>query len=142
MTNTLDGVADSLCERYVTPYVARIREKGLPRLGLKQVHDSLWGTISLRPLEVALLDSPLLQRLRHLRQLGVVHWVYPGADHSRFEHSLGVLHQAQQLISAINRASVTKYDRPVISEDDIQMLRVAALLHDVGHPVMSHVSES
>ena len=85
---------------------------------------------------MALVDSPLLQRLRHLKQLGVAHWLYPGADHSRFEHSLGVLYQTQQLISAINRAGVTKYSHQVISEDDVLMLRVAALMHDVGHPVL------
>ena len=141
MAGTLDGVAELICERYLKSYLARIRDNGLIRLGAKQVHDPVWGTISLRPLEVVLVDSPLLQRLRHLKQLGVAHWVYPGADHSRFEHTLGVLFQTQQLISAINRTGVTKYNQPVISEDDIVMLRVAALMHDVGHPVLSHVSE-
>jgi HD superfamily phosphohydrolase len=141
MAGTLDGVAERICERYLKPYLVRVRNNGLIRLGPKQVHDPIWGTISLRPLEVALLDSPLLQRLRHLKQLGVAHWVYPGADHSRFEHTLGVLYQTQQLISAINRVDVTKYVEQVISEDDLQMLRIAALMHDIGHPVLSHVSE-
>jgi HD superfamily phosphohydrolase len=141
MATALDGVANSICERFLAPYVERIRANGFTRLGAKQIHDQVWGTISLRPLEVALIDSPLLQRLRHLRQLGVAHWVYPGADHCRFEHSLGVLFQTQQLISAINRAGNTKYSQTVISDDDVQMLRVAALMHDVGHPVLSHVSE-
>jgi hypothetical protein len=130
-----------VCDLYLKPYLGRIQKDGLLRLGPKQIHDAVWGTISLRPLEVALLDSPLLQRLRHLRQLGVVHWVYPGADHSRFEHSLGVLFQVQELISALNRSGMTKYGVSVVSDNDIQMLRVAALMHDVGHPVLSHVSE-
>ena len=141
MPGVLDRVAEIICGRYLKPYVERVRRDGLLRLGPKQIHDSIWGTISLKPLEVALLDSPLLQRLRHLRQLGVAHWVYPGADHSRFEHSLGVLFQTQQLISAINRSGLGKADGLVISDHDAQMLRVAALMHDVGHPVLSHVSE-
>ena len=141
MVGILEGVADLICGRYLHPYVERIKSVGLLRLGPKQIHDPVWGTISLRPLEVAIVDSPLLQRLRHLRQLGVAHWVYPSAGHSRFEHSLGVLFQTQQLTSAINRAGETKYSQQVISDDDVQMLRVAALIHDVGHPVLSHVSE-
>lgn len=141
MASIIDNVAELICGRYLQPYVARVKDNGLFQLGSKQIHDPIWGTISLRPLEVALVDSPLLQRLRHLKQLGVAHWVYPGADHSRFEHTLGVLHQTQQLVSAINRAGVTKYNQQIISEDDVQMLRVAALMHDIGHPVLSHVSE-
>ena len=137
----LEKVAALICDRYIRTYVERIEKNGLPRLGAKQIHDPLWGTISLRPLEVAIVDSPLLQRLRHLRQLGVAHWVYPSAGHSRFEHSLGVLFQTQQLVSAINRSAEAKYSQLAITSDDIQMLRVAALMHDVGHPVLSHVSE-
>lgn len=141
MASILDDVAKLICDRFLKGYLSRVRQNGHIRLGPKQIHDPIWGTISLRPLEVALIDSPLLQRLRHLKQLGVAHWVYPGADHSRFEHSLGVLYQTQQLISAIDRAGLTKYDQPVFNEDDHLMLRVAALMHDVGHPVLSHVSE-
>jgi len=141
MAAVLDAVAGLVANRYLTPYTERIRSAGLPRLGPKQIHDTIWGTISLRPLEVPILDSPLLQRLRQLRQLGVAHWVYPGADHSRFEHSLGVLHQAQQLVFAINRAGINKYNQVVISEDDEQLIRISALMHDIGHPVLSHVSE-
>lgn len=141
MPGVLDDVAGVVVRRYLQPYTERVQSAGLLRLAAKQVHDTIWGTISLRPLEVAVLDSPLMQRLRHLRQLGVAHWVYPGADHSRFEHSLGVVYQAQQLISAINRAGLNKYNQLVISEDDQQLIRMAALLHDTGHPVLSHVSE-
>ncbi|MFL9840475.1 HD domain-containing protein [Sphingomonas sp. ST-64] len=141
MSKVLGRIADEICARYLAPYVARMRLVGSSHLEAKQVHDSLWGTIPIKALEVAILDSPLLQRLRHLRQLGVAHWVYPGADHSRFEHSLGVLYQTQQLIAAVNRAGAAKYGVTVIDADDAQALRVAALMHDIGHPVLSHVSE-
>lgn len=141
MSKVLGRIADEICARYLAPYVERVRSGGSYPTEAKQVHDSLWGTIPIKPLEVAILDSPLLQRLRHLRQLGVAHWVYPGADHSRFEHSLGVLYQTQQLIAAVNRAGAAKYATVVIDEDDAQALRIAALMHDIGHPVLSHVSE-
>src|SRR5260221_11409329 len=64
----------------------------------KEVNDPVWQTISFSPFEVIFIDSPLVQRLRQIRQLGVVHWVYPGATHTRFEHSLGAVHQVQNLI--------------------------------------------
>ncbi len=141
MPDVLGSIAEGLCKRYLQPYLDKVVGGARPAGGNKQVHDPIWGTISLRPLEVAILDSPLLQRLRHLRQLGVAHWVYPGAGHSRFEHTLGVLFQTQQLIGAINKAGQAQYGAEVIDLEDERMLRMAAILHDVGHPVLSHVSE-
>jgi hypothetical protein len=87
---------------------------GALRTGAKEVNDAVWGTIALSPLEVLILDSPLLQRLRYIRQIGVSHWVYPCAGHSRFEHTLGVLHQTQQLIEAINHFSVTSTEQGIV----------------------------
>lgn len=141
MSDVLGRIAQGLCERYLEPYLEKVADESRPPASDKQVHDPIWGTISLRPLEVAVLDSPLLQRLRHLRQLGVAHWVYPGAGHSRFEHTLGVLFQTQQLVGAINKAGHAQYGAEVIDLEDERMLRMAAILHDVGHPVLSHVSE-
>jgi len=60
----------------------------------KTLNDPIWGTIELLPHEVLILDTALLQRLRGIRQLGMAHHVYPGASHSRLEHSLGVLEAA------------------------------------------------
>jgi HD superfamily phosphohydrolase len=108
----------------------------------KEVNDALWGTISLTSAEVALLDSPLLQRLRYIRQLGVVHWVYPGAIHTRFEHSLGVLFQVRHITSALNNLVAARQDQPsLIDANYSQLLRLCALLHDIGHAAFSHVSE-
>jgi HD superfamily phosphohydrolase len=107
----------------------------------KEINDPLWGTISLAPVEVALLDTPLIQRLRYIRQLGVVHWIYPGAGHTRFEHTIGSLHQVQTLASAINDLSLQHGSGPVIEQSQLQTLRIAALLHDCGHGAFSHVCE-
>jgi deoxynucleoside triphosphate triphosphohydrolase SAMHD1 len=87
------------------------------------------------------IDSPPVQRLRLVRQLGVVHWVYPGATHSRFEHSLGVLHQTQQLVNAINQASGAGPGAAPIDNAMSALVRLCAILHDIGHGVFSHVSE-
>lgn len=106
----------------------------------KEINDAIWGTIRLEPLEVILLDSPLVQRLRFIRQLGVVHWIYPGAVHTRFEHSLGVLFRVQQLIIAINAASPKTHSQ-AIDPDQAAVLRLCAILHDIGHGAFSHVSE-
>jgi HD superfamily phosphohydrolase len=139
--SAIQEVADAVATRYLGTYVSRAGEIARQNSSPKQVHDRVWGTIALTPLEVAIVDSPLIQRLRYLRQLGVAQWVYPSAAHTRFEHSLGVLHQTHQLVTAINLASETKYGQAIINQDLTTVLRAAALLHDVGHPVLSHVSE-
>lgn len=108
----------------------------------KEINDALWGTIGLTPIEVALIDSPLLQRLRYIRQLGVVHWIYPGAIHTRFEHTLGVLFQVQHLTTALNSLAVAQENAPLIDQSLVQLLRLCAILHDIGHPAFSHVSET
>jgi deoxynucleoside triphosphate triphosphohydrolase SAMHD1 len=107
------------------------------RAGPKEINDPVWGTLALTAVEVLVLDSPLLQRLRRVGQLGVAQWVYPGARHSRLEHSIGALALMARLISALGVNSGV----PVPAQYT-QPLRLAALCHDVGHGVMSHVSEN
>ncbi|RDU98284.1 phosphoribosyltransferase-like protein [Trinickia dinghuensis] len=136
-------IAEALASRYLEPYLAVVEERQFSR---KEVNDSLWGTIVLTPIEVAVLDSPLLQRLRSIRQLGVVHWVYPGAVHTRFEHGLGMLFQVQQLITALNTAWKLQQTEgtqvsPLIDGRSAQLLRLCALLRDVGQVAFSQASE-
>ena len=103
----------------------------------KIVRDAVWGMISLRPHEVALIDTPLFQRLRGIFQTGFTYFVYPCAVHSRFEHSLGCLHLTSRVIRAINDSSEVK-----ITPEEEETLRLAAMLHDIAHCIFSHVSES
>jgi hypothetical protein len=113
----------------------------------KVINDPIWRTVRIEAWETVVVDSPLFQRLRRIRQLGLASYVYPGAGYSRFEHSIGVLHQAQRIIDAVNRnskASCIKQGLPIdlpVPRFEETRLRLTALLHDVGHGVMSHVSE-
>lgn len=133
----LREIAEDLANTYLAQYTKTIRHNGR-----KEINDALWGTISLTPIEVAIIDSPLLQRLRNVKQLGVAHWVYPSAIHSRFEHTLGVLHQIQQLIIGLNSAPQSSDQHTtLIDTNKAQLLRICALLHDIGHAAFSHVSE-
>jgi HD superfamily phosphohydrolase len=104
----------------------------------KEFNDPVWKTILVQPIEVIFLDSPLLQRLRGIRQLGVAHWTYTGATHTRFEHTLGVLHQVQALVDSLNR----RHREIIINNELVNFLRLTALCHDIGHGLMSHVSEN
>ena len=112
------------------------------RVYAKEFNDPIWGTVKLHAHEIVVLDSPLLQRLRNIRQLGVVHFVYPGATHSRLEHSLGTLTQVHRLVDSLrSRGIIQDPEIPPLTEGDELLLRMAALCHDVGHGFMSHVSE-
>jgi HD superfamily phosphohydrolase len=142
----IEAFAAELIDPYLQRAGSTSRRSAAPT---KEFNDPVWGTVQVRAEEVFILDSPLLQRLRRIRQLGVVHYVYPAATHSRLEHSLGTLHQVQRLITTLNdagplRAHETEQPsttHPVISERLERALRIAALCHDVGHGAMSHVSE-
>lgn len=133
--------AEAFAAEHLDEYVESLKRRGR-NPGRKEINDPLWGTIGLTGPEVAVIDSPLFQRLRLIRQLGVVHWVYPGALHTRFEHTLGVLRQVQYLCGAINvLGSQQEIDRELIDASKVNLLRMAALFHDVGHAAFSHVSE-
>ena len=98
---------------------------------MKVIRDPVHGYIEMDELSLSLIDNPLMQRLRRVGQLGLSNMVYPGANHTRFEHSLGVMHLASMLMEQID--SVTR--------DEKDELRAAALLHDIGHGPLSHLTE-
>ncbi|WP_456481858.1 HD domain-containing protein [Methanopyrus sp.] len=101
------------------------------------------GFVELRGVEERVLDSPEVQRLRRVRQLGLAELVYPGATHTRLEHSLGVKYLCDRVMEIHweelkrNVPDVGKFSRSYIEE----VLGLAGLLHDVGHPPFSHVPE-
>ena len=105
----------------------------------KEIFDAVWGNIEFSSGEIYILDSPLLQRLRKIKQLGLAYFVYCGCDYSRYYHTLGVTYLADRMASAINKCDLgTKegdrnYFRAVV--------RLAAIFHDSGHMFLSHVSE-
>ena len=74
---------EAFTEKLLRPYLNRLQSKNAPAAP-KVFNDPVWGSMVLTPLEIILIDSLLVQRLRRVRQLGVVHWVYPGATHTRF----------------------------------------------------------
>ncbi|HEU05066.1 MAG TPA: HD domain-containing protein [Nitrosopumilus sp.] len=84
--------------------------------------------------ELKIIDNPIFQRLRRIRQLSGAHLTYPGAQHTRFEHSLGVMHISGQAGQALQ-------EKGILKKDDIENLRLAALLHDIGHGPFSHLFE-
>lgn len=97
-----------------------------------KIYDSVHGFIHFNELESALIDTEVFQRLHYIHQLGISYMIYPGATHTRFEHSLGTMHIATQIFDQIG------------AEDKVywrQMVRLAALCHDLGHLPFSHVAE-
>jgi HD superfamily phosphohydrolase len=120
---------------------------------LKFIKDSVWGMIEFSRDEMGIIDSPLLQRLRGIKQNGFTCFTYPSAEHSRFSHTLGVAHVAKRLLRSVNELArrqptflaggqefslFAMSERPELSRNVIQ----AALLHDIGHFSFSHAGET
>ncbi|WP_224449252.1 HD domain-containing protein [Haloprofundus salilacus] len=95
------------------------------------IKDSVHDHIEVGGVAAALLDTPEVQRLRHIKQLGTVQYVYPSANHTRFEHSLGVYHLASRALDHLG-----------VEGTNAERVRAAGLLHDVGHGPFSHNVES
>ena len=100
-----------------------------------RIYDELHGYIGLTELESHIIDTPVFQRLRRIKQLSAAWLVYPGALHTRFSHSIGVMHVMGIIAEKLARDGY-------IPGDDIQLLRIAALLHDIGHYPYSHTLEA
>src|SRR5690349_21320617 len=100
----------------------------------KLIRDAVHGDIEMGPLEVEIMDTPEFQRLRGIKQLGTAYLVFPSATHTRFEHSLGTSWMAHRILEVIRRT------RPV-APDEEQVIRVAALLHDITHIPFGHTLE-
>lgn len=101
---------------------------------MAEIRDPVHGYVRTTEIEREIIDSPFMQRLRRIHQLAGSYVVYPGATHTRFEHVIGAMHVAGQIAESLIRSSDLK-------QGDIQELRLAALLHDVGHGPFSHMYE-
>jgi HD superfamily phosphohydrolase len=97
---------------------------------MNAIKDSVHDYITLDPLAEALVDTPAVQRLRHIKQLSTVRLVYPSANHTRLEHSLGVYHLASRALAHLG-----------IDGERARYVRAAALLHDIGHGPYGHQTE-
>ena len=101
------------------------------------IRDPLWDNIRLDRAALLALDTPAVQRLRYVRQVGHAFLVYPGATHTRFEHALGAYHLTKRALGALEeRGELSR-----VPEDDRLAVRLAALLHDIGHYPFSHALE-
>lgn len=113
-----------------------------------EIRDSIYGFITFNDWEKEIINHPAFQRLRRIQQLSLTSMVYPGAIHTRFEHSLGVMQFATLLYDAIvNNDENEKILKDKLSYNEVglkkdkQLIRLAALLHDVGHAPFSHATE-
>lgn len=106
--------------------------------------DPIHGLIRIDPGDdflLALIDTPEFQRLRRVRQLGVSNMTYPGAEHTRFNHSLGVLHVAQRILEMLERRYGRDSGEGRLITEHSRSVKAAALLHDTGHGAFSHLME-
>jgi len=101
------------------------------------IRDPLWNNIRVDALGLRLVDTPVFQRLRYVRQLGLAYLVYPGATHTRFEHALGAYHLARLTLALLDERGALAG----ISGEERAITQAAALLHDVGHYPFSHALE-
>lgn len=130
----------------------------------KSVFDSIHGTIELSEFAIRIIDSPLFQRLRFLKQLGTCNYVFQNGIHTRFEHSIGTYHLAKRLLDQLNK-NIGDHTDPLVIDDYLasikelegyffrtydgkahildvyicELIKIAALCHDIGHGPFSHV---
>jgi len=108
----------------------------MPNHPHKIVNDPVYGFIAIpRGLVLAIVDHPWFQRLRRIKQLSLTHYVYPGAQHTRFQHALGALHLMSQAVESLRTKGVE------ITDEEQEAVQLAILLHDIGHGPFSHTLE-
>src|SRR5262245_40731141 len=109
------------------------------------IYDVLYGFIPITEWEERIINSPFFQRLRWIRQLGFANYIFPGAEHNRFAHVIGVMHSMEQMLRALGLAvpEGELHDRRARGAEVMlhKSLRVAALLHDIGTFPFSHAVE-
>lgn len=102
----------------------------------KIINDPLYGFITITSEVIfKLIEHPYFQRLRHIRQVGLTEFVYPGATHSRFQHALGAMHLMGRVLDHLRAKGIE------ISKEECEAAQIAILLHDIGHGPFSHALE-
>jgi HD superfamily phosphohydrolase len=96
-----------------------------------RIVDNVHGLINITQVEKEIIDLPIFKRLQHIKQQTLVSRIFPGAEHTRYSHSLGVMHIADKIAVKLN-----------FNDNDRQLIRLAGLLHDIGHYPFSHSGES
>ncbi|MFZ2410722.1 MAG: HD domain-containing protein [Candidatus Methanoperedens sp.] len=99
----------------------------------KDIYDNVVGFVGITESELEIISTPIFQRLRNIKQLGLANLVFPGALQNRFNHSIGVLHYADEMVCSLQKKGFLKGVR--------KRVRMAALLHDIGHYPLSHITE-
>jgi len=103
------------------------------------LRDAVHGDVYLTSEELRILDTPQMQRLRGVRQLGMAYLVYPSAQHSRFEHSIGVAEMSRRMVESIQRnANLNPAELLGVPEREARIIRIAALIHDCTHIPFGH----
>lgn len=108
---------------------------------MRTIFDPVYGSVPISDVELEIISAPAFQRLQNVKQLGLAHLIFPGANYSRFSHSIGALRNARRFIEAIKENAKLDGLNFEISPSDEQRYRLAALLHDIGHFPFSHATE-
>jgi len=148
----LCSAVDELASQWLQPAIERLAEldkTGDANLRSKQINDPIWQTFEIEDHEVLFIDSPLLQRMRGVRQLGLANLVFPAANHDRFEHICGVIEAAERMFLALKANASRRREKdkaagkepPTINEFERTVVRLAAIFHDIGHGPFSHAIE-
>jgi len=109
---------------------------------MKRIYDPVHHFIELTQMEAELVDSPVMQRLRRLRQLGLAYLAFPSAEHSRFTHALGALAMGTRAFDALVRPGREAFENDADIAYQRRLVRAALLLHDIGHGPFSHACEA
>ena len=107
-------------------------------MNYKLINDTIHGQISLSKIAIKIIDTPVFQRLRNIKQLGACTYIFPTATHSRFEHSIGVAHLAKEFL----RNLVINSDNLNVTGEDYLLVEIAGLCHDLGHGPFSHAFDN